>query len=220
MLKPDLTNMSNVLRLFETPPSLPDAPTIFSVNATSLTRVNPTITISLENSTDTTITNYSWSTDGTSYTVLSPEQTTSPLTIPVNGLTSGSPYIFRIKAINAVGTSEASTGVSATFTIPPLPPVAPVITNITSTGGVTSITFQNPSDSSITNYAYSTSSLTDIYDFIPNPFTTYTLLSPAQTSSPLTINGLHGVFQIKIKAFNGSYSDESSAVNNWYEPPF
>jgi hypothetical protein len=28
------------------------------------------------------------------------------------------------------------------------------------------------------------------------------------------------VFQIKIKAFNGSYSDESSPFKNWYQPPF
>jgi alpha-tubulin suppressor-like RCC1 family protein len=200
---------------FTMPPPPPAAPTISSVNATSLTRVDPTITISLENSSDTTITNYSWSTDGTNYTVLSPAQKTSTLTIPVNGLTSGQRYTFTIKAINASGSSDPSAGVSATFTIPPLPPVAPVITNITSTGGVTSITFQNPTDTSITNYAYSTSSFIDI-NSPSGPFTTYTLLSPAQTSSPLTISGLHGVVQIKIKAFNGSYSDESAAFNNWY----
>jgi alpha-tubulin suppressor-like RCC1 family protein len=196
------------------------APTISSVNATSLTRVDPTITISVANSSDTTIKNYSWSIDGTSYTVLSPRQKTSTLTIPAAGLTSGSEYTFRIKAINDVGTSEASDGVSATFTIPPIPPAQPTITNIRSTGGVTSISFQNPSDTSITNYAYSTINVTDIHNSVLPPFSSYTLLSPAQTTSPLTINGLHGVVQIKIKAFNGSYSNESTSFNNWYKPPF
>jgi hypothetical protein len=103
---------------------------------------------------------------------------------------------------------------------PPTPPAQPIITNIRSTGGVTSISFQNPSDTSITNYAYSTINVLDIENSVLPPFSSYTLLSPAQTTSPLTINGLHGVVQIKIKAFNGSYSNESTAVNNWYEPPF
>jgi hypothetical protein len=101
-----------------------------------------------------------------------------------------------------------------------IPAAAPTITNIRSTGGVTSISFQNPEDTSITNYAYSTINVVDIENSVLPPFSSYTLLSPAQTTSPLTINGLHGVVQIKIKAFNGSYSNESTAVNNWYEPPF
>jgi hypothetical protein len=57
------------------------------------------------------ITNYSYSTDGVTFTPLSPADTASPLTI--SGLTNGTVYTVSIKAINAVGSSPASAGVSA-----------------------------------------------------------------------------------------------------------
>jgi hypothetical protein len=56
------------------------------------------------------ITNYKYSTDGTTYTALSPAQTTSPITIP--GLTNYIWYTIYIKAVNAVGDSVASAGVT------------------------------------------------------------------------------------------------------------
>ena len=208
MLKPDLTNMSNVLRLFETPPSLPDAPTIFSVNATSLTRADPTITISVENSSDATITNYSWSTDGTSYTDLNPAQTTSPLTIPATGLTSGSDYTFRIKAINPSGSSDPSDGVSATFTMPPPPPpAAPVITNVDLVNGTINIHYTQSllQESGVTGFKYSI-----------NNGETYT--STNVTTSPLTISGLKPriQYQIILKANNGSDSEPSNTYELTY----
>jgi hypothetical protein len=52
------------------------------------------------------ITNYQWSTDGTTYTALSPADTTSPVIIP--GLTNGTSYTVRLKAVNANGVSSAS----------------------------------------------------------------------------------------------------------------
>jgi len=57
------------------------------------------------------ITNYSYSTDGITYTPLSPPVTTSPLSIP--GLTNGTEYTVYIKAINANGSSPASNSVTA-----------------------------------------------------------------------------------------------------------
>jgi len=52
------------------------------------------------------ITNYKYSLDGSTYTAFSPAQTTSPLTI--SGLTNGTTYTVRIKAVNANGDSPAS----------------------------------------------------------------------------------------------------------------
>lgn len=52
------------------------------------------------------ITNYKYSTNGTTYTAFSPAQTTSPLT--VSGLTDGTAYTVSIKAVNANGDSIAS----------------------------------------------------------------------------------------------------------------
>jgi len=57
------------------------------------------------------ITNYSYSTDGITYTPLSPAVTTSPLTI--SGLTNGIVYTIYIKAINAIGSSAPSAAVTA-----------------------------------------------------------------------------------------------------------
>ena len=189
------------------PPPPPAAPTIFSVNATSLTRADPTITISVENSSDTTITNYSWSTDGINYTDLNPAQKTSTLTIPVVGLTSGSPYIFRIKAINPSGTSDPSTGVSATFTMPPPPPAAPVITNVDLVNGTINIHYTQSllQESGVTGFKYST-----------NNGETYT--STNVTTSPLTISGLKPriQYQIILKANNGSDSEPSNTYEFTY----
>jgi hypothetical protein len=53
------------------------------------------------------ITNYKYSTDGTTYTAFSPAQTTSPLTI--SGLTNGTSYTARLKAVTANGDGAAST---------------------------------------------------------------------------------------------------------------
>jgi len=57
------------------------------------------------------ITNYSYSTDGVVFTDLSPDQTTSPLTL--SGLTNGTVYTIYLKAINSVGSSEASESITA-----------------------------------------------------------------------------------------------------------
>lgn len=57
------------------------------------------------------ITNYQYSTDGTTFTALSPAQTTSPLTI--SGLTNGSTYTIYLKAVNSIGTSVASSAITA-----------------------------------------------------------------------------------------------------------
>ena len=66
-----------------------------------------------------TITNYKYSTDGTTYTAFSPSDTTTP--VIVTGLTNGTPYTIRIKAVNAAGDGTASSSVTAT-------PVAPIVT--------------------------------------------------------------------------------------------
>ena len=57
------------------------------------------------------ITNYQYSTDGITYTPLSPAQTSSTLTI--SGLTNGTVYTVYLQAINAIGVSDPSTSISA-----------------------------------------------------------------------------------------------------------
>lgn len=57
------------------------------------------------------ITNYSYSTDGVTFTPFSPAQTTTPLT--VSGLANGTIYTVYLKAINAIGESLPSAAISA-----------------------------------------------------------------------------------------------------------
>lgn len=85
--------------------TVPDAPTIGTAADTGLGQ-KLTLTFTAANTGGKAITNYKYSTDGTTYTALSPAQTTSPLTI--SGLTNNTSYTLRIKAVNANGDSVAS----------------------------------------------------------------------------------------------------------------
>jgi len=107
--------------------TLPQAPTIGTATATG-TSGQISLTFTAGANGGSSITNYSYSTDGTNYTSLSPAQTSSPLTI--GGLTNNQAITIRIKAINANGSSIAS---SASNSVTPVAPKA--------TGGT--ITFEN-----------------------------------------------------------------------------
>ena len=100
-------------------PTVPAAPTI-----SSIITGNGTLTVFFTPGADggSPITNYKYSTDGTTYTALDPATTTSPFTI--SGLTNGTTYSVSIKAVNSAGDSPASTALRAT-------PVAPEATPTT-----------------------------------------------------------------------------------------
>jgi hypothetical protein len=95
------TNTANASAV--TPSTLPEAPTIGTATSGN---ASATLTFTAGNSGGSSITNYKYSTDGTTYTALSPADTTSPVTIP--GLTNGTAYTIRLKAVNANGDSPAS----------------------------------------------------------------------------------------------------------------
>jgi hypothetical protein len=88
----------------------PAAPTIDSATAGSgFIRVNFTAGATY----GTPITNYQWSTNnGSNWTARSPVDTSTPLTI--SGLTNGTSYQVRIRAVSAVGNSDSSTSITAT----------------------------------------------------------------------------------------------------------
>jgi hypothetical protein len=88
----------------------PAAPTITSITPSSGT-LSVAFTAGATNG--SAITNYEFSTNnGANWTVRSPVATTSPISI--SGLTNGTAYNVRIRAVNAAGAGDSSTAVSAT----------------------------------------------------------------------------------------------------------
>jgi hypothetical protein len=90
----------------------PGAPTIDAITSSS-GQISIAFTAGITNG--AAITNYEYSTNnGVNWTTRSPVATTSPIT--VSGLSNGTAYNVRLRAINSAGTSDSSTAVSATPT--------------------------------------------------------------------------------------------------------
>jgi titin len=183
-----------------TPATVPDAPTLVSAS-----NGNARATINFTQGSDggSPILNYYYSTDnGASFSACSPIVTTSPVII--TGLTNGTTYQIRLKALNIIGLSDVSDDISVT---PLGPPDAPTSLVATPGNAQASIAFTQGFDggSPITNYYYSTD----------NGATFYTL-SPPDTASPVVITGLTNgtTYQIKLKAVNiAGESAASDAVS-------
>ena len=65
------------------------------------------------------ITNYKYQVDGGAWTALSPAVTTSPVTIP--GLTNGTQYSIKLRAVNSIGDGAESAAVTVTPVAPAVP---------------------------------------------------------------------------------------------------
>ena len=190
-----VSNSSVVFRSADT--TVPNAPTSLSATAGDGQAI---ISFTPGSNGGSAITNYKYSTDGSNYIELSPAVTSSPITI--TGLTNGTSYGIYLKAVNARGESSASSLVSVT---PSTIPSAPTSLSASAGDGSATISFTPGANggNAITNYQYSTDG------------TNYTALSPTDTSSPITINGLtNGTsYTIYLKAVNpNGVSSASSSV--------
>ena len=135
-----------------------------------------------------TITNYQYSLDGGTYTALSPADATAP--INVSGFTNGSSHTVSLKTVTTIGVSDPSNQADVTTHA-----LAPTGLSAVSGNGQAVISFTaGASGGPILNYYYSLDG------------TTYTALSPAQTTSPITITGLtNGTsYSIYLKATNNA----------------
>lgn len=159
--------------------TVPQAPTIGTASNPSNSPYASTAPASLTFTANATgnksIANYKWSTDGTNYTAFSPAVTSGPLSIP--GLTSGSTYTIRLKAVNANGDSLASSASnSVTISTVPQAPSISSVTSETSNVGKVSVAFSANAtgNSAITSY-----------NIIPNSGSSVNV-----SSSPTIVTGL------------------------------
>ncbi len=102
-----ITNTSVVFRTLDA--TNPAAPTALSATAGD---GQATISFTPGAANGSSITNYQYSLDGSTYTAFSPAQSSSPVTI--TGLTNATSYNIYLKAVNAIGASNASSSVSVT----------------------------------------------------------------------------------------------------------
>ncbi len=148
------------------------------------------------------ISNYEYQLDGGSWTALSPADTISPVTIP--GLTNGTTYSVKLRAVNTAGAGTASSAVSLTPVSPVTVPDAPTSLTATPGDGSGSISFTAGADggASISNYEYQLDG------------GSWTALSPADTTSPVTIPGLTNgtTYSVKLRAVNTAGAGTASSA--------
>jgi titin len=171
-----------------TPATIPSAPTSLSAVAGN---GQVQISFTAGNNGGSAITNYEYTLDGgTTWTPLNPVDGTSPVTI--SGLTNGTSYTLALRAVNAVGVSDASASVTATPVTVPSAPTA--LLDIPGNGKLEiSFVAGNNGGSPITNYEYTL-----------NGGTNWTPFNPADGTSPVTISGLtNGTsYTLALKAVN------------------
>ena len=172
---------SNVLA--STPRTTPGAPTISSVTAGAN---QATVVFTLSNNGGSPVTNYEYRVSTGSWTPWeTATATASPLVI--SNLANGTTYNIEIRAVNAAGSGTASSTGSVT---PFSSPGAPSITGVT--GGVRSVTIAFNAGvtggATITNYTYSL-----------DDGATWTVLSPASTTSPIVVSSLSDATQYSVK---------------------
>jgi hypothetical protein len=179
----------------------PDAPTGLSAAAGN---GQITITFTAGAANDSPITNYQYSTDGSSnWTAINP--TTATITSPavITGLDNGTSYTYYLRAINANGNGATSaTSVTAT---PRTTPDAPTGLSAEEGNGQATITFTAgaANGSAITNYQYSTDGSTN-----------WIAVSSITSAVQVVITGLtYQTYSIYLRAVNGAGNGAASATS-------
>ncbi len=190
-----------------TGPSAPDAPTGLGASKGN-TQISLSWTAPDDGGSAITdyVVEYKLSSEPTTWTTFA-DGTSTSTSATVTGLTNDLSYDFRVKAVNAIGTSTAS---STATKIPGLPTAPDAPTSATAVEGNTqaTITFTAPVDNggaSITSYTVTSS---------PGSFT------GAGASSPITVTGLtNGVeYTFTVTATNSVGTSSASSSSNAVTP--
>lgn len=190
----------------------PETPTSLSATALSATSVSIAFTAGGANGSPITNYKYALSTNGGStygsFIAVDPADSTSPITI--SGLSQNTVYYIKLKAVNDMGDSVASSAVSSTTLDTPGAPTSLSAGSITTTSVAISFTPGAQGGSAISNYQYAISTDSG------STYGSFTALSPADATSPVTISGLTDTttYYVKLKAVNtDGAGTESSALS-------
>jgi len=190
----------------------PEPPTSLSATALSTTSISVAFTAGGANGSPITNYKYALSTNGGSsysaFTALNPADALTPITI--SGLTAGTTYHIKLKAVNDMGDSVESSATSVGTLSTPEAPTGLSASNATMTTINISFTAGAQGGSAISNYQYALS--TDG----GSTYGAFTALNPADATSPITITGLTSgtPYYAKLKAVNNDGAGaESSAVS-------
>ena len=182
-----------------TPSDIPDAPTDLSATAGN---GQATITFTAGATNGSAITNYQYSTDGsTNWTAVS--SITSAVQVVITGLTYQT-YTIYLRAVNGAGNGAAS--LTSATTTPYLVPDAPTMNSVVLGDQSATINFTAGAENgrAITNYQYTCSSTgTD----------SWTTLDPSSITSPIIVSNLTNgaTYSVKLKAISSAGSSAASA---------
>ena len=186
----------------------PETPTSLSA-IESNTSVAISFTAGAANGSPITNYKYALSTDGGStygsFIALNPADFTTPIT--VSGLSMNTTYHVKLKAVNDLGDSVASSAVTFTTEGVPAAPTSLSASNETGDSVAIAFTAGAANGASISNYKYAVSTDNVTYS-------AFAALSPADFTTPVTVSGLtSGTLQyIKLKAVNSNGDSAASAA--------
>lgn len=190
----------------------PETPTSLSATALGTTSVSIAFTAGGANGSPITNYKYALSTNGGStygsFVAVDPADITTPITI--SGLTAGTAYYIKLKAVNDMGDSVASAAVSISTLSTPDAPTSLSAGSITATSVDISFTPGSDNGYAISNYQYALSTDSG------STYGSFTALATPDATSPITISGLtvDTAYYVKLKGVNsGGAGTESSAVS-------
>jgi len=197
-----------------TPSSVPQAPTITSVNNVGGQPANApqaSVAFTANATGGATITSYKVTSSSGAFNT----GTTSPIVVTESGTNT---YTYTVTATNGRGTSLASAGVSGFIAAVPTPPTSLALSNVTGiaygSNPQFTLTFVAPTSnggSAITSYKYSTNGGTT-YITAPGTTSPMTLTTQSTSGTPAFVAGTS--YSVILRAVNGNGDGQPSTASN------